>query len=73
MAWTQVDLDTIESAIADGQRVVKLDNRLVEYFSMKEMLLARDKIKQYLDDLAVDSGLKPRRPRVYRYRGGKGL
>jgi len=73
MAWTQADLDEIEKAIASGTRIVRLDNRIVEYHSIKQLLDARDAIKKSLDDeKAVDSGC-PLRHYSYRVRRGKGL
>lgn len=54
MAWTQTDLDKIETAIARlVLRIRFSDGREVEYPSVKEMLGARDAIKQAL---AVSSG-----------------
>jgi hypothetical protein len=69
MAWTQLDLDTIEKAIASGTRLVRLDNRTIEYQSISQMLNARDAIKaKLLEDLNPNP-----RPRVYRVRQCKGL
>jgi hypothetical protein len=73
MAWTQTDLDTIETAIAEGTRVVKLDDRLVEYHSITQMLDARDAIKKELLKAEIVSGSVKRRPVAYRAIGGKGL
>lgn len=49
MAWTQTDLDKIETAIVRlVLRVRFSDGREVEYPSVKEMLAARDAIKSDL-------------------------
>lgn len=70
MAWTQIDLDTIEAAISSGARIVRLDNRTYEYHSISQMMLARDAIKKSLNEL---DGTAARRPRVYRARQCKGI
>ncbi len=49
MAWTQADLDTIESHIASGiRRVTYADGRTVEYQSADHMLAARKVISSVL-------------------------
>lgn len=37
MAWTQGQIDALKAAIADGARVVKYQDRTVEYRSLAEM------------------------------------
>jgi hypothetical protein len=49
MAWTQADLDTINSAIATGAKRVRFQTHEVEYQSLKDMLIARDLIKTEVD------------------------
>lgn len=72
MAWSQVDLDAIESAIGSGQRRVRLNGREVEYHSVDQMLKARDIIRNELNKAAAEiSGVK--RPRSFRSRTSKGL
>lgn len=73
MAWTEADLTTIELGISEGQRIVKLDGRLVEYQTMQGMLDARDAIKEDLRLQGIDAGTRSRRPAVYRIRQTKGL
>ena len=72
MAWTQTDLDSIESAIVSGQRRVRLNGREVEYHSVGDMLKARDAIRNEVNRAtAVAAGVT--RPRSYRSRTSKGL
>lgn len=40
MAITQTDLDTLEAAIASGERVVQQDGKRIEYQSIPDMLRA---------------------------------
>ena len=72
MAWSNADLIVIETALATGQRRVKLNGREVEYHSVGDMLKARDAIKNELSSIsAAASGAT--RPRSYRARTSKGL
>ncbi|MCH8530355.1 MAG: hypothetical protein LAT65_05845 [Saccharospirillum sp.] len=57
MSFTQNDLDTINKAIARGERRVSFADRTVEYRDMSELLKARDAIQR---DLAKGNG-GPRR------------
>lgn len=54
MAWTQTDLDTIDAAIlalvTSGAQTVRFsDGREVTYYSLDELLKARDLVKQTVD------------------------
>lgn len=46
MAYTQTDLDNIKAAIASGELRVRLQDKEVEYRTLKDMLL----IKQLIED-----------------------
>lgn len=72
MAWTQTDLDTLESAMVSGQRRVRLDGREVEYHSIEQMEKARNLIRNEINAQA-SIGAGVRRPRAYRARTSKGL
>ena len=48
MSFTQNDLDTINKAIARGERRVSFADRTVEYRDMGELLKARDTIQRDL-------------------------
>lgn len=72
MAWTQTDLDAIESAISSGKRRVRLNGREVEYHSVGDMLKARDAIRDDVNrSAATAAGVT--RPRSFRARTSKGL
>lgn len=69
MAWTQTDLDNIESAIAQGARRVRLGQREKEYHSIEQMQKARDLIAQELNR----STATIKRPTAFYSRTSKGL
>lgn len=52
MAWSQLQLDAIESAIASGELSVRFGDRTVTYRSMDELLQARAVIKESIDTVA---------------------
>lgn len=72
MAYTQSDLDAVDKAIAQGERVVRYSSpsgdRTVEYRSINELKAARDLIKA---ELAEATGQRRRTVRLYH--AGKGL
>ena len=45
MAWTQTDLDKLDSAIAKGVRSVQYTSGTVTYHSLAEMLRLREVMK----------------------------
>lgn len=47
-SWTAADLAAIEAAIATGAKRVRYQTHEVEYHSMKELLSARDVIRDAL-------------------------
>ncbi len=68
MAYTQQDLDNIETAIAAGELEVGDGDTRVKYRSMRELMEARDYIK---NELVNGSG--DRRRRAFRLTVTKGL
>lgn len=44
MAFTQSDLDAIRSAIAKGEKMVRFQDRSVEYRSIDELIAAEERI-----------------------------
>lgn len=56
MAWTQSDLDALETALKAGARVVQFRDRRVEYHSLEEMLKLRAVMK---DEVLGDSATTP--------------
>lgn len=69
MAFTQTDLDNLNSAIASGKRRVRLGQREIEYHSIEQMLKARDAVQEEVN--RTTSATK--RPRNYLSRTSKGL
>lgn len=54
MAWTDADLQAVETAIATGERRVSFaDGRSVEYRSVAELVEARTLIRAALDEAAA--------------------
>lgn len=49
MAYTQIQLDAIEAAIAEGTLKVEYGDKKVEYRSLNEMIRIRDIIKASLN------------------------
>lgn len=52
MAWTQSDLDALETSIQRGTRVVQFGDRRVEYHSLDEMLKLRQLMRDEIDTAA---------------------
>jgi thiamine monophosphate synthase len=52
MAWTQTDLDALETAIKAGVRSVQYRDRSETYHSLTEMLQLRDAMKQTISTAA---------------------
>jgi hypothetical protein len=53
MAYTQADLDALDAAIASGEKIVRVENRLVEYRSVAELQAARAHVQQVLTTTAA--------------------
>jgi hypothetical protein len=67
MAWTQADLDAVDTALKNGIRKVTFaDGRSREYQTTSEMLALRNQMKSEL--LASSSQVAPRRVTVARIR-----
>ncbi|MDK4713001.1 hypothetical protein [Rhizobium sp. CNPSo 4039] len=56
MAWTQDDLDAINSAIATGAKRVRFQTHEVEYPSVDQLLRARDVIKAEIEGCNTSGG-----------------
>lgn len=56
MAWTQSELDALNSAIANGVTEVRFNDRTVRYRSLDEMMRAR---RAMIQELGLTT--KPRR------------
>ena len=56
MAWTQDDLNAIDSAIKTGAKSVAYTDRRVEYRDLKEMRQVRDLIRRELGLVVANGG-----------------
>lgn len=67
MAVTQSDIDNLNKALANGEKAVRLGDKLVEYRSVDQIIAARDDLQKQL------SNAQNRRPRiVYHTQTGRG-
>lgn len=74
MAVTQADIDALTTALASGERLVRMPSgATVEYRSVAEIRAARDTLAAELAQQNSDAGTGPRRVRQVRYyHGGRG-
>lgn len=56
MAWTQQDLDAINSAIATGAKRVRFQTHEVEYHSVSDLIRARDLIRSEIENGGQPAG-----------------
>lgn len=56
MAFSQADLDAINTALASGAKRVRFQTHEVEYQSISEMLRVRDMIKAEVETPAENGG-----------------
>ena len=68
MAWTQVDLDAIEAAIASGKLDVQYSDKRVRYRSIAELLQAREVIRAKLA-AATQTKVVPKQTRLFTRKG----
>lgn len=67
MAWTQAELDSLESALAQGARVVKYEDREVTYRNLEDMRSLRREMARELGLDQTDGR------RFHRFQPSKGL
>lgn len=72
MAFTASDVSTLESAIAAGAKVVRMDGREFEYQSIQQMLQALDRIKLEVNASEAEANGTKKRPRSFRIRHNNG-
>lgn len=58
MAWTQAQLDALDSAIAEGALTVKYQDKSITYRSLDEMMRVRNMMAESMN---VSSGNQSRR------------
>ncbi|OAI93536.1 phage head-tail joining protein [Pseudomonas putida] len=68
MAYTKADLARVERAIARGEKIVRYEDRTVEYRTVDELVQARNLIQS---ELVKVTGPRSRVTRLFH--GGKGL
>ena len=73
MAYTEVQLQALEAALAKGERRVTFADKTVEYRSVEELKDAIREVKRGLLEQAAASGLWPGAPRQIRVTTGKGF
>lgn len=73
MPVLQSDIDALNQALRNGERVVKSDGVLVEYRSVAEIIKARDDlVAQMTAESAVSSGVARPRQAILTH-GGRGF
>jgi hypothetical protein len=69
MAFTEEDLDALDEALKSGVRRVQYRDRTVEYQSIKDMIAARNVIKDEIEPTTP----APKRNRIFRlFQSGRG-
>lgn len=69
MAVTQTDINNLNAAIANGERVVRLGDKMVEYRSIAELIQARNDLQAQM--VASTGAGRPRQTLLTQ--GGRGL
>lgn len=72
MAFSQVDVEALEQAIASGAKVLRMDGREYEYQSIAQMRAALGQIRSEVADAAALAASRRRRPRQFRARTSGG-
>ena len=72
MAYTEAQVQALETALAKGERRVSFGDKTVEYRSIDELRVALREVKRGLFEQAVATNLWPGAPRQIRVTTGKG-
>lgn len=72
MAYTQNQLEALQTALTQGERRVTFGDKTVEYRSVEELRQAIREVKRGLADQAAATGLWPGAPRQIRINSAKG-
>ena len=72
MAFTETQLQALESALAKGERRVTFGDKTVEYRSVEELRVAIRDVRRGLSEQASATGLWPGAPRQIRINTSKG-
>ena len=72
MAFTETQLQALETALAKGERRVTFGDKTVEYRSVEELRVAMRDVRRGLSEQATATGLWPGAPRQIRMNTSKG-
>lgn len=72
MAFTETQLQALESALAKGERRVTFGDKTVEYRSVEELRVAMRDVRRGLSEQATATGLWPGASRQIRINTSKG-
>jgi hypothetical protein len=73
MAYTQEQLEVLQTALAKGEKRVTFADKTVEYRTVDELKAAIREVQADLHRQAVDTGLWPQAPRQIRVTTQKGF
>ena len=73
MAYTEAQLQALETALAKGERRVSFGDKTVEYRSVDELMAAIREVRRGLLQQAAETGLLPGAPRQIRVTTHKGF
>lgn len=73
MAYTETQLQALESALVKGEKRVSFGDKTVEYRSVDELKAAIREVKRCISEQAVATGLWPGPPRQIRVTTRKGF
>lgn len=69
---TQTDINNLNEAIANGERVVRQGEKMVEYRSIAELIQARNDLQKQLNAATAEAAGKQRPRQTRLYQGGRG-
>lgn len=72
MAVTQTDIDTLNAAIATGEKAVILDGQSISYRSISDLIAARNDLQEQLNRANAITNNRRRPKRVGMYYSGRG-
>ena len=73
MAYTEAQLQALETALAKGERRVSFGDKTVEYRSVDELMAAIREVRRGLLQQAAETGLLPGASRQIRVTTSKGF
>ena len=73
MAYTDAQLQALETALARGERRVTFQDKTVEYRSIDELRVAIREVKRGIFEQAAATGMWPSAPRQIRVTTSKGF